>query len=170
MNFLRSDFNIVDATRAVDEVSAELKKKISAVLAATDDPRESSRGLKHDVVGLMRRVFNRREDVRAFEVGIIREDFLVGSPGAQELKDIRDPHPHAADAGPPAAFARLDSDPLEKLGVHRAAIVTLNSRGDKRPDSARGAGGKINLAGLKLLSDEAANADRGQCQSTEQHH
>lgn len=84
------------------------------------------------MIGLMRRVFNRRENVLAFKVRIILQNFLVGSVCAQKLQHIRDPDSHSANARPPTTLARLDGDALQQLSFHCAFILSLILTGNKR--------------------------------------
>lgn len=86
------------------------------------------------MVSLVRRVFECCKDVLAFEVGIILQNLLVGSPGAEKLQNVGDSYPHAANARPPAAFVWLNRDSLKKLGVHRAVILPPKLQGIKLPD------------------------------------
>jgi hypothetical protein len=61
-----------------------------------------------------------RENVLAREVRKIREDFLLGHPGGQILKDIVHRDPQATDTGLPTAFASFDGD--EGAVVHRRCV------------------------------------------------
>jgi hypothetical protein len=82
------------------------------------------------MVGLMCRVFNRRQNVFAFEVGVVLQYFLVGSSRAKQLQDIRDAHPHAANTRTPAAFSRLDGDTPQQLSIHAWTLI-FNRGADK---------------------------------------
>jgi hypothetical protein len=79
------------------------------------------------VVGLARSVFDGRQNILAFKERIVRQNFLVRRARAQQIKNIRDAHPHAANARTPAAFSRLDGDALEQFSVHAGNLILFGA-------------------------------------------
>lgn len=55
----------------------------------------------------------RRGDILGLEECVITEDFLVRGTGGEELEQIHDPKPGAADARSPPTFAGFDGDASE---------------------------------------------------------
>src|SRR5579884_4061945 len=90
----------------------------------------NSLALKHDMVSLQRRIFNRRKYVLAFKVRIIAENFLERRLGAKQFQNVSDPDSHAADAWPAAEFPRFNGYAFEKLGLH-ASTITARDGPDK---------------------------------------
>jgi hypothetical protein len=82
------------------------------------------------MVGLMRGVFNGAQNILAFEIRVIVQNFFVRSARAQKLQNICDPHPHATDARASAAFAGFNRDALEEFQVHRRTLL-LNQPANK---------------------------------------
>lgn len=80
---------------------------------------------QYDVISLVRRVCNRGQNILAFEVGIVVQNFLVGSACAQELQNIRHSHPHSTNARASATFAGFNGDAFEKFCVHVENLVKL---------------------------------------------
>jgi hypothetical protein len=66
---------------------------------------------------------NGGKDVLFFEIGIIRQNLIVRSSRAQQLQDVRHPHPHATNAWTTAAFPRLDRDALEQFNIHALTLA-----------------------------------------------
>ena len=86
------------------------------------------------MVGLMRGVFNGGQNILAFEIRVIVQNFFVRSARAQKLQNIGDPHPHATDARTSAAFAGFNRDALEECQVHGQTIllnILLNQPANK---------------------------------------
>jgi len=107
------------------------------------------------MVGPMCRVFHRRQNVFAFEVGVVLQYFLVGGSRAKQLQDIRNPHPHAGNTRTPAAFSWLDGDTLEQFSVHTWTLI-CNRGADKY------------FAGRQVPRDRASDkAAATRCQSPE---
>jgi hypothetical protein len=67
-------------------------------------------------------------DVLRLQEGIVFQNFLaVGSCG-DEVQDVADPHPIAANAGSSATFAGLGGDAIEQ--VHEGRILTGLAHGN----------------------------------------
>jgi hypothetical protein len=45
---------------------------------------------------------------------VVLKDLHMAGTVAQQVENVHDPEPQTPDAGPTSAFARLDSDALEK--------------------------------------------------------
>jgi len=101
------------------------KSNVGPEQQATDCQRGASRRLEDRVVGLMRRVFDRGDDVVPFERRVVCKDFFERSTRGQKVEDVRDTHPQASNAGPPSAFPLFHSNPFQSLDVHRLKITCL---------------------------------------------
>ena len=74
------------------------------------------------MIGLVRGVIHRRQNVFALEGGIIGEDFLERCAAGDQFQNIGDSNPLSANAGTSAALAWLDSNPAQPFWAH---IFTL---------------------------------------------
>lgn len=57
-------------------------------------------------------------NVFGFEEIIVREDIRLGCSRRKQVEDVLHAQPIAADAGPPAAFSRLDRDSTQEVFTH----------------------------------------------------
>ena len=67
------------------------------------------------MICLMSRVFERRENVLLFQIGIIREDLLERRSGAQQFQHVGYAHSQPANAGTPAALGIINGDPAQAV-------------------------------------------------------
>jgi hypothetical protein len=76
------------------------------------------------VIGLQRRVFNRRENILARKGRVIGQNLLEGRAGAEQLQNVHNPHSRAANARAPATLVRLDGDALQEFWLHSVDFNT----------------------------------------------
>jgi hypothetical protein len=63
------------------------------------------------VIHLARGIEKACRDVIRLEIGIVREDLLLGLPRGKQLEDVKHAQPHPTNAGTTAALLGVDSDP-----------------------------------------------------------
>ena len=64
------------------------------------------------MVGLRRSKLEHRNNVFRLKIRVIREDILVAFPGGQQVKNVFDPDPEAADTGPPGTRLGINGDAM----------------------------------------------------------
>jgi len=74
------------------------------------------------MVGLVSRIFQRRQDVFPFQKRVVDHDFLEGSARCQKLKYVADTNPVPADTRPPAALPLFNGDSAESVEVHSPQV------------------------------------------------
>ncbi len=74
------------------------------------------------MVGLMGGVVDGRQNILAFKKGIILQDLVNRSTGAQKLQYVGDAQALAADARTATALAFLHGDPAETLQFHKCTL------------------------------------------------
>ena len=70
------------------------------------------------MIGLMRRVVDGGEDVLAFELRVVLEDFLKARAMADEFQDVGYADAQATNAGASAALGVVDGNALETVLGH----------------------------------------------------
>ena len=74
------------------------------------------------MVGLMRSVFDRCQDVLSLQVRIVLEDLIERGPRPEEFQDVRYANPHSANARTPPTLAFVNGDSLEPFCGHIASL------------------------------------------------
>jgi hypothetical protein len=69
-------------------------------------------------------ILDRRENVLAFKIGIIFEDFFEAGSGTQEFKNIGYANTHATDTWTTTALAVVDRDAIEAFRLHFVFLCT----------------------------------------------
>jgi hypothetical protein len=75
------------------------------------------------VVGLVRGICNRREDILTLEARMVRNDLFDRGFVRQQLKDISDSDAFAADARSSPALARFHRDAIQKSIGHEWTVA-----------------------------------------------
>lgn len=78
------------------------------------------------MVSLGGSVFECRQNIAFFEERVILKNFLMGSSCTEQTQDIRYTHARSANAWPPAAFARIDGDPVQLIGLHGSVPIQMS--------------------------------------------
>jgi hypothetical protein len=71
------------------------------------------------VIGLIRSIINRGEDIFVFQRGIIGENFFEQSSGSEQLKNVSHSDTLSTDAWAASTLAFFYCDPAKAFQVHK---------------------------------------------------